>query len=106
MEMFDVYQILILIIATVTWTLIGQGVLFLMIGQRRQANVVYRFMAAITSPVMRFTRLITPRFVVDAHIGFIALFLLLLLRVVVYMVFYSQGWIPSLESGVPPVQSM
>lgn len=106
MNMFMVYQILVMVIATVTWTLIGQGALALLLGPRRQANLVYRFMSHITYPVIRGTRIIMPRFVVDAHIGFIALFLLLLLRLVVYMVFYSQGWIPTLEPGIASAQSM
>lgn len=106
MNMFMVYQILVMVIATVTWTLIGQGVLALMLGPRHQANFIYRFMASITYPVIRGTRIIMPRFIVDAHIGFIALFLLLLLRLGVYMAFYSQGWIPTLETGITSGQSM
>jgi len=100
MNMFAVYQILVMVIAAMTWTLIGQGVLALLLGPRRTTNFVYRFMAGITYPVIRLTRALMPRFIVDAHIGFIALFLLLLLRLVVYMVFYSQGWIPSVSGPV------
>lgn len=106
MDMFAIYQILVMVIATVTWTLIGQGVLALLLGPKRRINFVYRFMASITYPVIRTTRAVMPRFVVDAHIGFIALFLLLLLRLVVYMAFYSQGWIPTASGpAIAPEQS-
>lgn len=106
MNMFMVYQILVMAIATMTWTLIGQGVLALLLGPRRQANLIYRFMSKITYPAIRGTRIIMPRFVVDAHIALIAFFLLLLLRLVVYMVFYSQGWIPTLDAGITSAQPM
>jgi len=36
----------------------------------------------VTSPVMKLTRMIAPRFVVDQHIGFLALFFLLLLEAI------------------------
>ena len=38
----------------------------------------------------------------DAHVGFVALFLLLVARVGLYMVFYSQGWIPTLSPAPAP----
>jgi hypothetical protein len=55
--------------------LLGQGVLFLLAGSGREQNVFYRTLKTITSPVVRFTRLITPRFVADRHIGMAAFFL-------------------------------
>lgn len=55
--------------------LLGQGVLFLLSGNSREQNVFYRTLKTIASPVVRFTRLITPRFVADRHIGMAAFFL-------------------------------
>ncbi len=101
--MFALYQILSLLIGVLMWTLIGQGLLALILGERRQQNFVYRFMAAITRPVLWLTRLVTPRLVLDRHLGWLALFLLLLLRVALYMFFYAQGWIPSISPGTPVV---
>ena len=61
--------------------MLGQGLLYLLAGKRRQENVVYRAFALVTAPVMRATRFVTPRFIVDQHIGYVAFFLLLVLWV-------------------------
>lgn len=61
--------------------MIGQGILFVLAGASRHQNLVYRVFAAATQPIMKATRYITPRFVVDQHIGFVAFFLLLVLWV-------------------------
>jgi hypothetical protein len=57
------------------FALLGQGVLYLLAGPRRDQNVFYRTIRTITSPMTRLTRLITPRFVMDHHIPFVAFFL-------------------------------
>ena len=58
---------------------LGQGVLWVIAGAKRQENVVYKLFKTLTSPVTRVTRLITPRIIVDAHIGLVAFFLLTVL---------------------------
>lgn len=55
--------------------LLGQGILFLLAGASRTQNIFYRVIQTITAPIIRFTRLITPRFVPDRHIGLAAFFL-------------------------------
>jgi hypothetical protein len=62
---------------------LGQGVLWLVSGSRREQNIVYRMFRILTSPVTRFTRMITPRVVLDQHIGLVAFFLLVVAWVVV-----------------------
>ncbi|MEQ1772207.1 MAG: hypothetical protein ABL891_00365 [Burkholderiales bacterium] len=57
--------------------LLGQGILFLFAGAKRDSNPIYFIFKTITSPMMRLARLITPRIIIDQHIGFVALFLLL-----------------------------
>jgi hypothetical protein len=57
--------------------LLGQGILFLFAGAKRDSNPIYFLFKTLTLPVMKFARLISPRFVLDQHIGFVALFLLL-----------------------------
>ena len=57
--------------------MLGQGLLYVVAGRRRNENFVYQLFSIVTRPVMRFTRRITPRFVRDDHIP-IAAFLLLL----------------------------
>lgn len=55
--------------------LLGQGVLYVLAGANRETNFFYRTIKVITSPVVRVTRLITPRFIADAHVPFVAFFL-------------------------------
>jgi hypothetical protein len=52
--------------------LLGQGLLFLFAGAKRERNVVYQALATVTRPVIRFTRFITPRVVLDRHLGLVA----------------------------------
>ena len=60
---------------------LGQGVLWLIAGAKRDQNMVYNLFKTLTSPVTRFTRFITPRVIIDAHIGLVAFFLLMVLWV-------------------------
>ena len=62
--------------------MVGQGLLFVLAGSSRHTNLVYRMFATVTAPVMKVTRAITPRFIVDQHIGLVAFFLLVVLWVV------------------------
>jgi uncharacterized membrane protein len=100
--MFLAFQIIQLILGALMWTLIGQGALAVLAGKRREADFVYRFFALVTWPVFRLTRLIAPHFVADRHIGFLALFLIVALRVGVYMVFAYHGWIPPIRPAPGP----
>lgn len=56
--------------------LLGQGVLYLFAGANRERNFFYRILKTITQPVWRFARVITPRVILDRHIGFVAFLLL------------------------------
>lgn len=58
------------------YSLLGQGVLALLAGQRRHENLFYKILEVITRPVIRAVRFITPRLVMDAHIPFLAFFIL------------------------------
>ena len=57
--------------------MLGQGLLYVLAGRKRNDNFVYQLFSILTRPVLRFTRIITPRFVRDDHIP-IAAFMLLL----------------------------
>jgi hypothetical protein len=75
----DVIITLRILVEIALFSLVGQGVLFMLTGANREQNVFYMVLKTIASPAMRFTRWIAPKFVVDQHIGWIALFLLALL---------------------------
>ena len=61
--------------------MVGQGILFVFAGADRHRNLVYRMFATVTQPIMKATRVITPRLVVDQHIWMVAFFLLMVLWV-------------------------
>jgi hypothetical protein len=56
--------------------LLGQGVLYALAGRTRDRNTVYRMFQFLTRPVIRMTRAITPRVVVDRHIPMLSFVLL------------------------------
>ena len=60
--------------------LLGQGALYVLAGAKRETNPVYAILKAITSPVMKLSRAITPRVVLDQHIGFVALSVVLIVE--------------------------
>ena len=62
--------------------LIGQAALFVLAGSTRDTNFAYTLLKTVTLPIMKATRFIAPRFIIDAHIGFLALFFLLLIEAV------------------------
>ncbi len=66
--------------------LIGQGALFILAGSRREGNFVYNLLKTITAPIHKATRWLAPRFVVDAHIGVLSLFLLLLVEAILIII--------------------
>lgn len=78
MVQFEILAISILrvLIEVAGYSLLGQGLLAILAGARREENVFYRILSTITRPVIRAVRFITPRFVIDAHIPFLAFFLL------------------------------
>ena len=55
---------------------LGQGILFILAGSKRENNFVYGVFKTLTSPVMKLARLLSPRIVLDRHIWLVALFLL------------------------------
>jgi hypothetical protein len=58
--------------------LLGQGLLALLAGEKRNTNVFYRMLQVLTSPVVRTVRFITPKVVLDRHVP-IAAFVMLLM---------------------------
>ena len=56
---------------------LGQGILYLFAGAKRESNFVYTTFKMLTSPATKATRFIAPRFIVDQHIAFLAFFLVM-----------------------------
>ncbi|MDO8418981.1 MAG: hypothetical protein Q7S90_03005 [Rubrivivax sp.] len=57
-------------------SLLGQGLLFILAGAKRETNFFYQLLRILTGPFTRAMRWIVPRQIVDQHIP-IAAFLLL-----------------------------
>jgi hypothetical protein len=74
--MYEVVVVLKALAEVAAVGMIGQGLLYVLAGATREHNLVYRLFKVITSPVMKATRLVTPRIVLDRHIWLVAVLLL------------------------------
>jgi len=57
-------------------SLLGQGVLWVLAGRRREQNLFYQLFQVLTRPVIRGARLVSPRIVLDQHLPLVAFLLL------------------------------
>jgi hypothetical protein len=48
--------------------LLGRGLLWVLAGRKRMDNIFYQVLAVVTDPLIRATRFIAPRVVMDSHI--------------------------------------
>jgi uncharacterized membrane protein len=63
--------------------LLGQGVLFVLAGPKRQTNLFYQLLELISKPFTFVVRKITPRQVAAEHVPVVTFFLLLIVYAVV-----------------------
>jgi len=91
--MLTTYTLLSFVIAVLMWTLIGRGVLRLLIPGDPMKNPVYRLFTWALWPVLAPLRATLGRVVPHSHLGWYAFIILLALRIGLYMLFYSQGWL-------------
>ena len=77
--MYEVIVVLKALTEVAGVAMMGQGVLWVLAGSKRDQNLVYGMFKTLTSPVMKATRWITPRVVLDQHLGLVAFFLLIVL---------------------------
>jgi hypothetical protein len=73
------YQIASIVHLLVTLGLLflaGQGVLYVLAGHKRATNLFYQLFQVLTRPVIRLTRAITPKVIIDRHVPFVAFLLL------------------------------
>ncbi|MBT9500136.1 MAG: hypothetical protein IV092_02750 [Burkholderiaceae bacterium] len=66
--------------------MVGQWLLGLLAGQKREGNFFYKLLQVLTQPFVKLTRLISPRVVLDRHIPLAAFLLMLSLWLVVTVV--------------------
>lgn len=63
--------------------LLGQGLLYVLAGPRRDQNFFYKLLQLLSRPFTFVVRKITPNKVVDRHVPIVTLFLLLVIYVIV-----------------------
>lgn len=63
--------------------LLGRGMLYLLAGHKRDTNLFYQVICIVTNPVIRLTRLLTPKVVIDRHVPFAAFLLVAWIWVIV-----------------------
>ena len=80
--MYEIIVILKALTEVAGVAFLGQGLLWVLAGAKRDKNIVYNLFKTVTSPVTRLTRAITPRVIIDAHIGLVAFFLLMVIWLV------------------------
>lgn len=64
------------IIEVALFAFVGQGILYIMAGAKRDTNFVFTTLKMITSPMTTIVRFISPRIIIDRHIP-LATFILL-----------------------------
>ncbi|HEU5295759.1 MAG TPA: hypothetical protein VFU71_13340 [Burkholderiaceae bacterium] len=69
-------SVLKLIAEIALMALLGQWLLGLLIGAKRESNIFYRTLQVMTTPFLRLARLLSPRVVLDRHVPLVAFFLL------------------------------
>ncbi len=77
--MYEIIVILKALTEIAGVAMIGQGLLYVLAGAKRDQNLVYGIFKTLTSPVVKATRWITPRIVLDQHLGLVAFLLLVIL---------------------------
>ena len=93
----DVIVTLRVLVEICLFALIGQGVLSVLPGVDREKNFFYGVLRTIASPGWRVARWISPKFVVDQHIGWVALFILAVLWIGLAI---AKQIVGSIEAGL------
>ena len=81
--MLNVLNIIQLVLYIALLALLGQGVLFMLAGARRDGNFFYRLLQVVSKPFTVPVRWITPRQVDDRHVPVVTFLLLLIVYAVV-----------------------
>jgi hypothetical protein len=79
---FIVISILKSLVEIAGMFVLGQGLLYVVAGQSRETNFIYKLFQIVTRPVFRIARWITPKVVIDRHMWVVATLLLVWLWMV------------------------
>ena len=81
--MLTLLNILQLVFYIALLALVGQGVLYVLAGARRNDNIFYRLLQVVSKPFTVLVRWFTPRQVDDRHVPVVTFLLLLIVYAVV-----------------------
>ncbi|MEY4883264.1 MAG: hypothetical protein RIS34_1118 [Pseudomonadota bacterium] len=81
--MLLIINILQLVLYIAVLALLGQGVLFVVAGAKRDGNFFYRIFQILTQPFFKLARWVAPRQIVNSQIGFVAAMLVAILYIAV-----------------------
>lgn len=81
--MLNVLNLIQLVLYIALLALLGQGVLFMLAGARREGNFFYRLLQVVSKPFTVPVRWITPKQVDDRHVPVVTFLLLLIVYAVV-----------------------
>lgn len=73
---YTLLSILIALVQVAIYLFIGRGAMYLLGGATREQNFIYQLFKKGTEPLVKVTRIITPKFVIDRHVPFVTLILL------------------------------
>ena len=62
--------------------ILGQGLLYLLAGQKREGNFAYELLQVLTRPVYAVVRFLTPKVIIDRHVPIVAFVVLFWLWVI------------------------
>jgi hypothetical protein len=93
----DIIVTLRIMVEICLFALVGQGVLAVLPGVDRQRNAFYLVLKTIASPGWRVARWISPKFILEQHIGWVALFLLIVLWIGLAI---AKQIVAAMEAGV------
>ncbi|MGH8616225.1 MAG: hypothetical protein ACREUW_00930 [Burkholderiales bacterium] len=75
---FQIASALLVLIQVALYFLLGQGVLYVIAGAQREKNWFYQLLKKGTAWLVRGTRRITPKIVLDRHVPFLTFLLLII----------------------------
>ena len=93
LKFLDIAQVLLYIAML---SLLGQGLLFLLAGEKRESNFFYKTLQVLAKPFTWPMRKITPRQVADRHVPILTFSLLLIIS---FMVFVERGYLKCEQLG-------
>jgi len=73
---FTLVTIVLALDQVAIYLFLGRAAMFIFAGARREQNFIYQVFKKGTEPIVKVTRVITPRIILDKHVPFVSFLLL------------------------------